>query len=114
MRQRKVLFPLLLWSGLILAVTLTWVWLGESNLTMILAIVSTFAALAPLLPVGPLSGFTPGRPSTPEQVDQAAELLIMEVRRQWDEEARRRRLQEARQMPVRWRIDRQAATPRSS
>jgi len=109
MRQRKVLFPLLLWSGLILAVTLTWVWIGESKLTMILAIVSTFAALAPLLPTGPFSWLVTGHPSTPEQVDEAAEILITEVRRQWEEEARRRHLQEARQMPVRWRIDRQGS-----
>lgn len=114
MRQRKVLFPLLLWSGLILLVTWTWIRFGVSNLTTVLAIVSTFAALLPLLSADPLRWSSGGRPSTPEQVDQAAEMLVTEVRKQWDEEARRRRLQEARQMPIRWRVDRpgrQTAAP---
>ncbi|MEU1606674.1 NACHT domain-containing protein [Micromonospora matsumotoense] len=78
-----------------------WMRFGVSHLTTVLTIVSTAAALLPVLK-GALPG--PRTPSTEEQVDQAVQVLAIEVRKQWDEEAGRRQLQETRQMPVRWEV----------
>jgi hypothetical protein len=105
MWKRKLLLPLLLWLGLVLLVVWAWAQFGPSNLTTILTIVSTLVALLPVLKVGPLKWSAPARPSDPDQVDKAVEILTVKVRQQWDEEARRRRLQEARQMPVRWEVE---------
>jgi hypothetical protein len=80
----------------------SWIRFGSSNVTTALTLVSTLVALLPVLKVGPLSWSPPGRQSTQEQIDHAVQVLAIEVRKQWDEEARRRQLQEARQMPVRW------------
>ncbi|MFE9204823.1 hypothetical protein [Micromonospora sp. NPDC007230] len=95
---------MLLWLVLAAVIAIAWIRFGSSNLTTVLTIVSTLVALLPVLKIGPLSWSTPGRQSTPEQVDQAVHVLAIEVRKQWDEEARRRQLQEARQMPVRWEV----------
>jgi NACHT domain len=105
MSRHKALLPLLLWLGLVLLVVWAWVQFGASSLTTVLTMVSTLVALLPILKVGPLDWSVPGRPSTSAQVDLAAEALATEVRKQWDEEARRRRLQERRQMPVRWEVE---------
>ncbi|WP_433119360.1 NACHT domain-containing protein [Micromonospora sp. CA-246542] len=95
---------MLLWLALSLVIGGAWIRFGSSNLTTVLTVVSTLVALLPVLKVGPLSWSAPGRQSTPEQVGQAVQVLAIEVRKQWDEEARRRQLQETRQMPVRWEI----------
>lgn len=105
MSKRKALLPLLLWLGLVLLMVWAWVQFGASNVTTVLTIVSTLVALLPLLKVGPLDWSLPSRPSTSTQVDSAAEALATEVRKQWDEEARRRRLQERRRMPIRWEVE---------
>jgi len=105
MLRRKALLPLLLWLGIALFVVWAWVKFGASNVTTALTIVSTLVAMLPILKVGPFDWSIPGRPSTPPQVDLAAETLAIEVRKQWDEEARRRRLQEKWQMPIRWEVE---------
>ena len=102
MWRRRTAYPLLLWLVLSAVIAGAWIRLGSSNLTTVLTIVSTLVALLPILKVGPLSWSAPGRQSTQEQVERAVQVLAIEVRKQWDEEARRRQLQEARQMPVRW------------
>ncbi|MFG2053068.1 NACHT domain-containing protein [Micromonospora sp. NPDC048930] len=104
MWRRRTAYPLLLWLVLTAVIAAAWIRFGSSNLTTVLTIVSTLVALLPVLKVGPLSWSAPGRQSTPAQVDQAVQVLAIEVRKQWDEEARRRQLQEARQMPVRWEV----------
>lgn len=109
MWRLRTLLPLLLWAGLLLLVAWAWVRFGASNLTTVLTTVSTLVALLPVLKVGPLAWSMPGRPSTPGQVDQAVAALAIEAHKQWDEEARRRRLQEARQMPVRWEVEERPA-----
>ncbi|GIJ26414.1 hypothetical protein Vqi01_15760 [Micromonospora qiuiae] len=104
MWRRGTAYPLLLWLVLSAVIAGAWIRFGSSNLTTVLTIVSTLVALLPVLKVGPLSWSTPSRQSTQEQIDQAVQVLAVEVRNQWDEEARRRQLQEARQMPVRWEL----------
>jgi hypothetical protein len=97
MRRRRTAYPLLLWLVLIAVIAGVWMRFGSSNLTTVLTILSTLVGLLPIL-----KRDRPDGQSTPEQVDQAVQVLAIEVRKQWDEEARRRQLQEARQMPVRW------------
>ena len=104
MWRRRTTYPFLLWLALAGIIAGAWIRFGSSNLTTVLTIVSTLVALLPVLKVGPLNWSGPGRQSTQEQVDRAVQVLAVEVRKQWDEEARRRQLQEARQMPVRWEV----------
>lgn len=111
MSKSRIAGPLLLWSFLMGISVLTWTQFGVSSLTSALTLVSALVALLPMLKVGPLSKEAPGRPSTAQQIDQAVETLAVEVRKQWDEESRRRRLQESRQMPVRWEIEERPIRP---
>ncbi|SIM79383.1 hypothetical protein SAMN04489832_2088 [Micromonospora cremea] len=104
MWRRRTAYPLLLWLALAAIIAGAWIRFGSSDLTTVLTIVSTLVALLPVMKVGPLSWLAPGRQSTQQQIDDAVQVLVVEVRNQWDEEARRRQLQEARQMPVRWQV----------
>jgi hypothetical protein len=109
MGRRKTAFSLLLWAALIGLVIWAWARFGISNLTAVLTVVSGLVGLLPILKVGPLRWSVPGRSSSPKEIDEAAKALAIEVRKQWDEEARRRRLQESRQMPVRWEVEDRSA-----
>ncbi|WP_329008101.1 hypothetical protein OG271_21185 [Micromonospora rifamycinica] len=108
MWRRRAAYPLLLWLVLSAAIAGVWIRFGSSTLTTVLTILSAVAALLPLFKgVWP----KPDQVSTPEQVDQAVRVLAIEVRKQWDEEARRRQLQETRQMPVRWEVTERPKAP---
>lgn len=96
-------------AALVLGLTIMWVRYGAATATTLLTVVSGAAALTQV--------FTAWRwrskrmqPSTPEQVNRAAEALAWEVRTQWEAEAGRRLLGDSAALPVRWQAKGGAAT----
>ncbi|MCK2239228.1 MULTISPECIES: NACHT domain-containing protein [unclassified Crossiella] len=101
MTRRATLAQIAVWGVLVLGLTVMWVRYGASNATTLLTLLSGGAAVAQLLVA---TRWRPGsQPSTPEQLQSAADALGFEVRRQWAAEARRRMLEDGDRLPVRCR-----------
>ncbi|MEV0698950.1 hypothetical protein AB0I53_13675 [Saccharopolyspora sp. NPDC050389] len=90
-----------LWAALVLGLTIMWVQYGAATATTLLTIVSGAAAVAQAVAAWRLRSKLM-EPSTPEQVDRAAEALAWEVRTQREAEADQRLLEDAGSLPIRW------------
>ena len=102
------------------AVMLVWVRYGDVKVTILVAILGLLVSAFRFLPAAPRNWLIEPRPSQPEQVDKAAEALARSVRVQWTAERRRRRLEDAHSMSIRWAVDERysrgsvrAGTPRA-
>ncbi len=104
MRRRNAVIPLLIWAAVLLTVVWLWNTQGLTRTSTFLGLIAAVAGLAPLLPNWPWKWAVPVASSTAEQIDRGAIQLATVVRRQWKEEAGRRRLEDEHQMPVRWQI----------
>ena len=102
MWRRSRVSSLLLSAVLVVLVGWAWSRFGLSRVTAVVTLLSLLFGLLAAIRTGPLRWPVGGKESSPEQIDQAARKLAVEIRKQWDEEARRRRLVDATEMPVRW------------
>jgi hypothetical protein len=82
-----------------------WVRFGAATATTLLTILSGGAALTQLLTALRWRS-RKMESSNPEQLERAADVLAWEVRTQWEAESRRRLLEDARALPVRWQARR--------
>jgi hypothetical protein len=98
---RHALVQLAVWGVLVAGLAVMWLRYGASNATTLLTILSGGAAVAQLLAAVRWS--RDAGASTPDQLDDAADALAWEVRRQWEAEAHRRLLDDAQRLPVRCR-----------
>lgn len=89
-----------MWAVLVVGLTVMWLRHGASNATTFLTILTGGAALAQLLTVTRWRGTGA---SSADQLRDAADSLVWEVRRQWETEARRRLLDGSQRLPVRCR-----------
>jgi hypothetical protein len=93
----------LIWVlGLLL---LVWLWRsrGFDSVSGVLGVIGAVVALIPFLPAWLRLGPRPAG-STEKQVRGGALQFVLAVRLQWEEDAKRRRLDEVNDMPVRWEV----------
>lgn len=96
--RRAPLIQLAVWGVLVAGLAVMWLRYGASNATTLLTILSGGAALAQLLAATRWSRAI--GVSTPDQLDDAADALAWELRRQWEAEAHRRLLDDSQRLPV--------------
>ncbi|HEX2133074.1 MAG TPA: hypothetical protein VHH15_16125 [Actinophytocola sp.] len=101
MPRRAALVQLAVWGVLVAGLAVMWLRYGASNATTLLTILSGGAAVAQVLAATRWS--RAAESSSPGQLDDAADALAWEVRRQWEAEARRRLLDDTQRLPVRCR-----------
>ncbi|TDV47936.1 NACHT domain-containing protein [Actinophytocola oryzae] len=87
------------------AVAVVWVRYGDTKVTILVAIMALGVSVLRFLPSWPWRWLLDPRPSTPEQVDAAAEALARSASQQWMAERGRRNLEDAHSMAIRWSVD---------
>ncbi|OLF19169.1 hypothetical protein [Actinophytocola xanthii] len=104
MSRRAALVQLAVWCVLVAGLAVMWLRYGASTTTTLLTVLSGAAALTQLLAATRWS--RDAGTSSAAQLDDAADTLAWEVRRQWEAEARRRLLDDGQRLPVRCRTGR--------
>jgi hypothetical protein len=102
-RQRNAFLTVLLWVVVLLLLVWLWRSKGFDTVSGVVGVIGAVVALLPFLPPWLRFG-PPAAGSDQAQVHGGALQFALAVRLQWEEEAKRRRMDDENEMPVRWRV----------
>jgi len=99
------LFRWVIVAGALAVFGVVWLLFGDSKVSVVVAIAALLVAILQLLP-SLMPRWLAAAPSRPDQIDDAAQALIRQVRNQWTAEQHRRGLEDPNSMPIQWSVDR--------